>query len=35
VTRPVGVLAKARTKLENFWDEPRETVPDTQPHPED
>jgi hypothetical protein len=35
VTRPVGVLAKARTKLESFWDEPRETVPDTQPHPEE
>jgi ubiquinol-cytochrome c reductase cytochrome b subunit len=35
VTRPVSVAAKVRTKLENFWDEPRETVPDTQPHPED
>jgi ubiquinol-cytochrome c reductase cytochrome b subunit len=33
VTRPVGVAAKVRGKLEDFWDEPRETVPDTQPHP--
>jgi hypothetical protein len=35
IKRPVGVLAKARGRLENFFDEPRETVPDTQPHPED
>ena len=33
ITRPVGVAAKLRGKLEDFWDEPRETVPDTQPHP--
>jgi ubiquinol-cytochrome c reductase cytochrome b subunit len=33
VTRPVGVAAKVRGKLEDFWSEPRETVPDTQPHP--
>ncbi|HVY10919.1 MAG TPA: cytochrome bc complex cytochrome b subunit [Mycobacteriales bacterium] len=34
ITRPVGVMAKVQSKLEAFWDEPRETVPDTQPHPD-
>ncbi len=35
VIRPVSVAAKVRGKLENFWSEPRETVPDTQPHPDE
>jgi hypothetical protein len=30
ISRPVGVLAQARSRLESFWDEPRETIPD--PH---
>jgi ubiquinol-cytochrome c reductase cytochrome b subunit len=33
ITRPVGVLARTRSRLENFWDEPRETIPD--PHTAD
>ncbi|HEX3705595.1 MAG TPA: cytochrome bc complex cytochrome b subunit [Mycobacteriales bacterium] len=35
ITRPVAIAAKVRGKLEAFWDETRETVPDSQPHPED
>jgi ubiquinol-cytochrome c reductase cytochrome b subunit len=34
ITRPVSALARTRSRLESFWDEPRETIPD--PHtPED
>ncbi|HEX3897835.1 MAG TPA: ubiquinol-cytochrome c reductase cytochrome b subunit, partial [Mycobacteriales bacterium] len=35
IKRPVAIAAKVQSKLAAFWDEPRETVPDTQPHPED
>jgi ubiquinol-cytochrome c reductase cytochrome b subunit len=35
IKRPVAIAAKVRTKLEAFWDEPREDIPDSQPHPED
>jgi ubiquinol-cytochrome c reductase cytochrome b subunit len=35
IKRPVAIAAKVHSKLAAFWDEPRETVPDTQPHPED
>jgi hypothetical protein len=28
ISRPVSVMNAVRSRLENFWDEPRETVPD-------
>jgi ubiquinol-cytochrome c reductase cytochrome b subunit len=32
ITRPAGLAAIARTKLEKFWDAPREDIPDPPEH---